>query len=177
MTELHEIAAARPYALSNDEGERIWFTTAAMTVKATASSTDGGLCLIETRAPVGHGPPLHVHHDEHEAFYVLEGELEIVCGPERYRAGPGAFAFLPRGIAHSFCVVGEAPVRMLTFGVPGGLEDFFRDAGRPAEHRGLPPQADLEIATLKKVAARHNHEIVGPPIDRAKQSRTRRRTT
>jgi hypothetical protein len=87
-----------------------------------------------------------------------------------HHAGPGAFAFLPCGIAHGFRVVGEAPLRMLTFGVPGGQEDFFRDAGRPAEDLGLPPEADLDIAMLKEVAARHNHEIVGPPIDRAKQS-------
>ena len=52
--------------------------------------------------------------------------------------GPGAFAFLPRGIAHTFRVVGDRPARFLTIAAPGGLEGFFRDAGRPAAGPGLP---------------------------------------
>jgi mannose-6-phosphate isomerase-like protein (cupin superfamily) len=164
MTNLHEIAAARPFALEAGAGERIWFTNAEMTIKATAATTDGQLCLIEMRAPAGHGPPMHVHHDEHEAFYVLEGELELICGGERSTAGPGAFAFLPRGIAHTFRVIGDRPVRMLSIGIPGGLERFFCEAGRPAEGDGLPPEAPVDVAALGAIAARHNLEFVGPPL-------------
>ena len=76
MSNVHQLPAARPFVLNREDGERIWFTNAAMTIKATAATTAGDLCLIETTAPIGHGPPLHVHHDEHEAFYVLEGELD-----------------------------------------------------------------------------------------------------
>ena len=61
-----------------------------------------------------------------------QGELDIVCGAERYRAGAGAFAFLPSGIAHTFRAVSEA--RLLTIAVPGGVEGFFRGAGRPASN-------------------------------------------
>ena len=164
MTQLRETPAARPFALARDEGERIWFANSLMTVKASAATTGGLLSLIETHSPIGHGPPLHVHHDEDEAFYVLEGELEIVCGQERYAAGAGAFAFLPRGIAHTFRVVGDAPVRMLTIGVPGGLENFFRDAGDPAEGDGLPPAGPIDIDRVRQVSQRYGAEIVGPPI-------------
>jgi mannose-6-phosphate isomerase-like protein (cupin superfamily) len=164
MTELHAIPAARPFVLSPDDGERIWFTNAAMTFKATAATTGGDLCLIETNAPPGHGPPLHVHHDEHEAFYVLEGELEFVCGGERSRAGAGGFAFLPRGIAHTFRVVGDRPARLLTIAVPGGIEGFFRGVGRPPEGAGLPDRADVDIPLMKQVSALFNAEIVGPPL-------------
>ena len=164
MTQLHEAPAARPFALERDEGERIWFAGSAMTIKASAATTGGLLSLIETLSPIGHGPPLHVHHDEDEAFYVIEGELEIVCGQERYEAGAGAFAFLPRGIAHTFRVVSEVPVRMLTIAVPGGLENFFRDAGAPAEHDGLPPAGPIEVERIRQVSPRYGTEIVGPPI-------------
>jgi mannose-6-phosphate isomerase-like protein (cupin superfamily) len=164
MAQLKEVHAARPFALARDEGERIFFTNAAMTMKATADSTGGALCAIETVAPVGHAAPLHVHHDEHEAFYVLEGELEIACGGQRYGAPAGAFAFLPSGVAHTFRVVGTTPARMLTLAVPGGLEGFFRDVGRPAEHAGLPPAAPPDIDAMRRVAERHNVEIVGPPL-------------
>jgi mannose-6-phosphate isomerase-like protein (cupin superfamily) len=164
MTQLLEIPAARPFALAREEGERIWFAGAGMTIKATAATTGGQLCLIETLAPIGHGPALHVHHDEDEAFYVLAGELEIVCGKERYRAEAGAFAFLPRGIAHTFRVAGETPVRMLTIAVPGGLENFFREAGAAADAGGAPPSAGIDVALLRQVGQRYGAEIVGPPL-------------
>jgi hypothetical protein len=53
---------------------------------------------------------------------------------------------------------------MLTFAVPGGLEAFFHEAGRPAQGPGLPPPAPVDVARLALVSARHNAEIVGPPI-------------
>ena len=164
MTDLQSVPAATPYVLPRGEGEQIWFTNTAMEIKASAASTDGHLSLIEARAAVGFGPPLHVHHDEHEAFYVLEGELELICAGERTTAGPGAFAFLPRGVAHTFRVIGDRPVRMLSIGVPGGLERFFLEASRPAEGPGLPPDAPVDVAQLGAIAARHNLEFVGPPL-------------
>ena len=88
----------------------------------------------------------------------------MACGDERYRAPAGSFAFLPRGIAHTFRVVGDAPARQLTFCLPGGLEGFFRDAGRPAAGPGLPPAEPLDVALLKRVSERYNAEIVGPPL-------------
>jgi quercetin dioxygenase-like cupin family protein len=163
MTNLHYIHTLRPSVIASGEGERIWFTNAEMTIKATAETTDGHLCLIETNAPVGHGPPLHVHRDEHEAFYVLAGTLEVQCGDERHQAEPGAFVFLPRGIPHTFRVT-DGPARMLTLAAPGGLEAFFREAGRPAQGPGMPPPSPVDVELLKQVAARHNADIIGAPL-------------
>jgi mannose-6-phosphate isomerase-like protein (cupin superfamily) len=165
MSQLHDINAARPFVVAAGDGERIWFAHESMTIKAAASSTGGEFALIETLAPVGEGPPLHVHHDEHEAFYVLEGELDVACGDERHRAPAGTFAFLPRGVAHTWRVVGAVPARFLTFVAPGGLEGFFRDGGRPAEGPGLPPSAEIDVAHLANIGLRHNTEVVGPPLE------------
>ena len=95
---------------------------------------------------------------------MLEGALEIVCGGERYHAAAGDFAFLPRGIAHTFRVVSERPARILTIALPGGVEGFFREVGRPAERPGLPPAGPVDVAVLTEVAARYNNEIIGPPL-------------
>jgi quercetin dioxygenase-like cupin family protein len=164
MTDLHNISVLRPSIVASGEGERIWFTNAEMTVKATDETTDGHLSLLEVNAPAGHGPPLHVHENEHEAFYVLEGTLEVMVGGERRRAEAGTFAFLPRGIPHTFKVV-EGPARFLTFGVPGGLDGFFRDGGRPAEGPGLPPPGPLDIQRMLEVGPRYGAQILGPPLD------------
>src|SRR4051794_23774791 len=119
MTQVQAPPAARPYALGSGEGERMWFTNTEFTFKATAATTGGELFFAETVLPSGFSPPRHVHNNEHEAFYVLEGALEIVCGDERYEAGAGAFAFLPSGIAHTFRVTSDEPARVLAVGLPG----------------------------------------------------------
>jgi mannose-6-phosphate isomerase-like protein (cupin superfamily) len=167
MSRLQAVALVEPIALGPGEGERIWFTDCEFTFKATTGSTGGELLVTEALMPVGFGPPLHVHHNEHEAFYVLEGRLEIACGSNRFEAGAGAFAFLPSGVAHTFRVIGDVPARVLGVAVPGGLEDFFREVGRPAERDGMPPQGLIDIAALERAATRHGNEFVGPPLGRS----------
>ena len=159
MSQMQEAPAARQFALANGDGERLWFLNSEMTIKATAASTGGDLFLMETRLPAGFSPPLHVHHDEHEAFYVLEGELEIACGSERYSAAAGAFAFLPSGIAHTFRVVG------------GLARPHDRRAGR---RRGLLPRRRAARGRARDAAAvrgRHRRAQAGC---RALQHRIRR---
>jgi mannose-6-phosphate isomerase-like protein (cupin superfamily) len=150
------------------EGLTIWFLTNRMTIKATAESTGGAYGLVESLIAPGFSPPLHVHHREDEAFWVLEGEVTMQCGVERFSAGPGAFVFLPRDVPHSFVVEGETPARMLTLLTPGGGEGVFIDGGRPAERDGLPPPSAPDIAALKRVSERYGAEIVGPPMARTR---------
>ena len=97
-----------------------------MRVKATAGETSGAFSLIETVNPPDGGPPLHVHRDVDEAFYVLEGQYEFVCGHERIEAGPGDFVLLPRGVPHRYRT-GSGGGRVLMVFSPGGTEDYFRD--------------------------------------------------
>jgi hypothetical protein len=63
-----------------------------MVIKAGAEETKGGFTLIEQVAPAGFAPPLHVHRDEDEAFYVLEGEITVTCGSKRWSAKRAASA-------------------------------------------------------------------------------------
>jgi mannose-6-phosphate isomerase-like protein (cupin superfamily) len=146
------------------EGQAVWFLQNHMTVKATAEATGGAFGLVESQIAPGASPPLHVHHDEDESFYVLEGELTMVCGDERFEAGPGSFVFLPRGIPHTFVVEGETPARMLTLLTPGGGEGMFVAGGREPEHAGLPPSTPPDIPLLQRVAVEFGNEIVGPPL-------------
>ena len=147
-----------------DEGRAIWFLTNRMTIKATGASTGGAFGLVESLVAPGFSPPLHVHHREDESFWVLEGEVTMRCGDESFRAGPGAFVFLPRDVPHTFVVEGDAPARMLTLLTPGGGEGVFIEGGRPAEGDGLPPAAPPDIERLKRVSERYGAEIVGPPM-------------
>lgn len=145
-------------------GERIWFTTNLMTVKATAETTGGAYGLLEAVAPAGSGPPLHLHHREDESFWILEGALTVVCGDETVRASPGSYVFLPRDVPHTFVVEGDAPARLLSMSTPGGLERYFAAVGRPAETEGLPPAGPPDVARLDRIGREFGLEILGPPI-------------
>jgi len=93
-------------------------------LKASSESTGGALTLFESDATGG--APRHVHSREDECFYVAEGVISVECGDETYEAGARSFVFLPRGIPHSWDVVGErATVLIIT--VPAGLEEFLRE--------------------------------------------------
>jgi quercetin dioxygenase-like cupin family protein len=130
------------HASLSGTGERIWIVGDTVTFKASAETTGGALTLIECEAAPGGGPPPHVHEREDESFYVLDGEFEILLGDELLHAGPGDFAFVPRGTIHRFANVGDAPGRILILFTPGGLEGFFRAAGTPATGDGPAPPLD-----------------------------------
>ena len=165
-TVMDESATDRAVVVGPGEGTPIWFLGNLMVVKATAQSTNGAYGLLESWIPVGASPPLHVHHREDEAFWVLEGTLTIRCGAETYQAAAGSYVFLPRGVPHTFRVDGTAPARMLTLLTPGGGEAFFVEGGRPAERATLPPEGPPDLARLQRVAHEFGSEFVGPPLPR-----------
>jgi mannose-6-phosphate isomerase-like protein (cupin superfamily) len=72
------------------DGETVWFLTNRITIKATAETTGGAYGLFESLIAPGSSPPLQVHHLEDEAFWVLDGELTMVCGEETFTASRGA---------------------------------------------------------------------------------------
>ncbi len=88
--------------------------------------THGRLTLIESRVGPGDVTPLHVHAEMDEAFYVLEGNYTVRCGEDAFAVEAGAFVYLPHGVPHSY-EAGPQGGRKLIFGLPAGLEDFFRD--------------------------------------------------
>lgn len=152
------------WSLEAGAGRAVWFTTNRMTIKATAESTGGSFGLVEAIGPAGSSPALHVHHREDEGFWLLEGELTVRCGDRVFTARPGSFTFLPRGVPHTFVVEGDSPARLLSICSPGGFEEFFAAAGRPAEDDGLPPQGPQDLERLQRVAKEFGLEFVGPPL-------------
>lgn len=154
---------ARGYALAAGEGEATWFLATLMTVKAGGAQTGNAFTLLEWQAPPGFGPPPHIHHNEDEAFYVLEGALTVTCGDRTWRAEPGSFVWLPRGIVHSFVVDGNSPLKGLQITAPAGFERFIAELGEPAPALTLPPPAAPDVERLVAVSARYGVAIVGPP--------------
>jgi quercetin dioxygenase-like cupin family protein len=153
-----------PIALDAGEGEALWFLGLLATIKASSESTAGRVALIEHLAPRGTGSPLHVHHNEDEWFYVLEGELTFWVGGQVSTATAGAFVYGPRDIPHTFTVSSEQ-ARFLLVTEPAGFERFMREGAQPAERLEIPPAATEppDIAGMTAVAAEYGIEILGPP--------------
>lgn len=153
----------QPYALSRDEGESIWFLGTLVTVKASEATTHGEFGLIEQLLPPGFAPPLHVHHNEDEAFFVLEGEITFHCGDQTMKATSGGYVFFPRHIPHWFLVEGDKPARLLQLNTPAGFEQFMVEIGEPAQALNLPPAGEPDVGKMMTLAPKYNLEILGPP--------------
>src|SRR3954447_24476031 len=146
-----------------DEGEPTWFFNALMTTVASTRETAGAYSLTEHVVTAASNPPMHVQVDEDEAFYVLDGALELEVDGETVVAEPGTFAFVARGAAHCFRVL-TPTARMLVIcsGKPvDNLEDFFLGMGEPASHRGLPTPGAPDEGKLMELCLRTGIELVG----------------
>jgi quercetin dioxygenase-like cupin family protein len=153
-----------PIVSGPGEGESYWFFGTLVTIKSTAETTAGTLMVTDNLAPRGAGSPLHVHHNEDEWFYVIEGELTLWVGGEATVAPAGSFVFGPRGIPHTFLVSSEQ-ARFLLVTQPGGFEQFVRAVGEPAPRMEIPPPASEapDVEALTRLAATFGLDIVGPP--------------
>lgn len=140
---------------------RWWFDALAV-IKATAQSTNGQLSIIEVTEPPGAQAPLHVHHGDEEAFYVLDGTVSVTVGDDTVDLAAGDCAFGPRGVPHRY-TVGPDGCRMLFLCTPGGFEQLVVEMSRPAESLTLPPETTEEPdwEHVARVAAAHGCELLG----------------
>jgi quercetin dioxygenase-like cupin family protein len=127
-------------------------------IHATGEETDGHFFLMESVAmPPGLESPHHVHHNEDEAFYVLEGSIAFLCGDTWHVTTPGTWIYGPRDIPHGFRVLGTSPARMLLQCAPAGFERFVRELSMPVDAVPAPPDMALVVAA----AAKYGVEILG----------------
>ena len=120
-----------------------------------AEQTKGALLALETVAPPGEGPPLHTHTREEETIYVVAGDFRWKLGDELSAAAPGSFAFIPRGVAHTWQNLGDQPGRLLVTFAPAGMEGFFER---------LSSLTEFDLEEFRAAAAEHGTEVVGPPL-------------
>lgn len=99
------------------EGQRVGNVEFLATTKDTPRFNFG---IIEM-AP-GRGMEPHVHEDEDDSFYILEGEMRFHLGGEEVTVYPGTFVLVPPSLSHGFKNEGSEPVRMLNIHAPAGFD-------------------------------------------------------
>ncbi len=112
----------------------------------------------------GFATPLHVHRNDDEGFYVIEGELTIWAGDDVTVLNAGDFVLAPRGVPHTIKNTAAGDTHMLVTSTPAGFEDFVRAYGTAAPTHELPVlDGPPDIARAAALAAEHGIELLGPP--------------
>lgn len=107
------------------------------------------------------GPPVHVHMDMDEAFYVLSGSYRFKVGNQVQEAGPGWFVFIPHGVPHAFVNSGTTIATHVEIHSHPGLEKYFKEISEAVKK--MPPgPPDQKI--LNAISDRYKVRIVGPPL-------------
>jgi quercetin dioxygenase-like cupin family protein len=141
-----------------------WFLGALHILLAKSESTGGAYSLIHLTASPGFATPYHLHHVEDEAFYVLDGELTVICGGKKTLLGAGGYIFLPRGVGHGFRCSGEKDSRVLIHVIPGGNIGFvgmMLEMAVPAKERVLSDEPP-DLQRLRTLCEMNKIDILGP---------------
>ena len=139
--------------------------------KVSTKDTGGAMCVFELTG--ASGGPRHVHDDQDEWIYVLEGEFEFQLGKDkkRFLLGPGESIFLPRKVSHVWACVSSGPGKVINVYQPAGKMEEFHRAVTKCE-KDLPSREDMENRTytakqvdaIHQLFALHGMDVVGPPL-------------
>jgi mannose-6-phosphate isomerase-like protein (cupin superfamily) len=148
-------SALRRVAAGEDQfGERRGLGISTIAFKVSTGGS-GGLFVLENTFHAKGGPARHLHFEQDEWFYALEGEFLVEVGAERVRLLPGDSLLAPRRVPHVWAHVGEGHGRMLIAFQPAGkMEAFFREVTK----------ADAMPAQDPALWRAHGMELLGPPL-------------
>lgn len=114
-----------------------------------------GVLIVENKFHARGGPARHLHHDQDEWFYVIEGGFRFEIGEQRFMLHPGDSLLAPRRVPHVWAHVGEGTGRILVAFTPAGnMEAFFREVSKA---NAMPPQEP-------ELWRAHGMELLGPPM-------------
>jgi DNA-binding transcriptional MerR regulator len=136
--------------------------------KVSGKDTDGAMCVFEFTGASG-GPP-HLHHDQDEWIYVVEGEFEFHVGNKRFHLSACESVFMPRKVAHMWGCVSGKPGKIINVYQPAGtMEEFFRELGKPpkdlitAEQMVEKTYTEEQVKSLCRLFEAHGMDLLPPP--------------
>ena len=126
-------------------------------VKISGSDNNGDLAVFEqTSISPGRGTPLHVHSEQDEMFYVLEGSYYFKVGEDKFHLATGDSIFLPRKVPHAWTQVSEKGKMVVVFQPAGKMENFFVTMAA-LDHEPTPEE-------VAKMFIANDMQVVGPPL-------------
>jgi mannose-6-phosphate isomerase-like protein (cupin superfamily) len=170
--EVAEVTTAVVDSPESEQSPAWWFLDTLVIEHRSAPEMD--TVVLEMTLPVGSSPPLHVHDNLDDTWYVLQGQMVVRCGDETVLVGGGHWVSMPRGVPHTFRVVGEREARILLVHDNTSFRDLIRDLGSPAAARVVPAQPQFPpMDELARIAASHDLRPMGPPMSVEESDRVR----
>jgi mannose-6-phosphate isomerase-like protein (cupin superfamily) len=114
-------------------------------VLLTTEATGGATSILMGWLKPGEGPGDHVHFNQEEIFFILEGTYEMTVGDQTSTVGPGTIVFIPRNVVHRFKNVGDTTGCMLDWSLPGGHDHYFKAISELAASGGFTGEKVMEI--------------------------------
>ena len=145
----------RPFVLRPGGGRDIDMGTFRMSLQAAGEDTSGAFSLLEAEEPAHFGPPMHIHRDAAEAFYVVSGEYRIFIEDDESVCPAGSFVYIPAGVPHGFRV-GAVPSRKLNIYAPAAMVGYFDELAAAIA------SDEMDDESLADIARRHGMEVIGP---------------
>jgi quercetin dioxygenase-like cupin family protein len=128
-------------------------------IKTSSAATGGAFTVFEGETKPQSGPPLHLHRDQDESWYIIEGEYRFEVDGKEILGRAGDTIYAPRGTRHTFQNIGATTGRILTTVIPGGLDVFFAEL-----EAIVPPGAAPDPARMIPLFEKHGLELHGPPL-------------
>jgi mannose-6-phosphate isomerase-like protein (cupin superfamily) len=125
--------------------------------KVTGDDTDGTLDFFTVEVAPKSGPPVHVHHRQEEAIFVLKGRYKVKVGDELFRCDVGGFVYMPKEVPHAFFSLTDEVGEIIVVYTPGGGDRFYEEFGPIA-------RSGADRSTLAAVFAKHDMTLLGPPL-------------
>jgi quercetin dioxygenase-like cupin family protein len=152
--------------VSENEGQNLSIVGDTYRILISGQQTQNAYAVIDMLVPPGGGPGPHSHTDIQETFYVVDGEVEFKTEAGKYIAKKGAFVNIPKGgEVHCFKNNSSAAAHLLCTVIPAGLDEFFREIGKPvASGAFLPPPAPTPevLAKLSALAEKFGQKLYPP---------------
>ena len=117
-----------------------------VTHKLTSDQTGGAFYLCEALFGPESGSPLHIHHNEDEVIYVLDGEIEIRLDQASLHIPVGGIVHLPKKVPHALYNPLKTPLNIMVHTIPGGLEGYFNEVDAALESGALDAETHTRIS-------------------------------
>ncbi len=147
----------------NEQAQAWWFLDLLVVEHRCAPGME--TVVLEMTLPVGSSPPLHVHHSLDDTWYILDGKMVMRCGGDVLVVGSGHWVSMPRGVPHTFRVIGDREARILLVHDNASFRDLIRELGVLAATHVVPVQPFFPSKDeLARVASSHDLTVVGPSM-------------
>jgi quercetin dioxygenase-like cupin family protein len=134
------VSATNRFLVQPADGKVVMEGPVGVITKIPGTATNGVISIVEHPVAPRILVPPHVHQDNDEWSYILEGRIGARIGDAEFIAEAGSYILKPRGIPHTFWNPDDRPARILEIITPSGLEEMFAKFGELGARGELTPQ-------------------------------------